>query len=159
MLVLLAAASLAPGPLPEDSNWVRFSRTGALSHRAEMVRVGTVPDRRDTDHVYWFERQVTIPGRRRSVAWTDTRSCPAARAGLVQLGALTPRFDSLGDEDVLDVVADGATYALEAPVADGNGNMRIETTSNGPVRAWVDAMLAALEPCWTDSRPALSRPR
>ena len=75
------------------------------------------------------------------------------------MAALRPRFVTLGEEDVVDVVADGAAYDLEAPVPEGNGTMHIRTTSRGPIKAWVDAMLTALEPCWTGTRPVPSRRR
>lgn len=162
LLLLAAVAAAAQAPLPEDSHWARFSRIPALARTANpgvVVRVGRVPDRRDVDHDYWFERQVLHLGRRRSVAWTDTRSCPAAGAVLARLAALAPRFTRLGEEDLVDVVADGAAYRVDAPIDGGNGTMRIETTSRGPVKVWVDAMLAALEPCWTGTRPRLGPPR
>ena len=124
-----------------------------------MVRVGTVPDRRDTNHVYWFERQIMILGRRQSVAWADTQGCTAARTHLARMAALAPRFDRLGSEDEVELVADGASYVLDAPVADGNGSLHVETTSSGPIRTWIDAMLAALEPCWTAARPVLDQSR
>ncbi|HTU11234.1 MAG TPA: hypothetical protein VMG08_10095 [Allosphingosinicella sp.] len=160
MLVLLAAAAaLAPGPLPEDSHWARFSRMPALGRPGIIVRVGIVADRGDDSRDYWFERRLVIRSRRQPPAWADTRRCPGARTQLARLTRLQPHYVPLGGEDVMDIVADGSVYSLEAPVDGGNGNMRIETSSRGPIRAWVDAMLAALEPCWTAARPVPARVR
>jgi len=158
MLALLSVALASTGPLPEGAHWARFSRIPALARPGDVVRVGILSRQRDVAD-YWFERQVSVSGRRQSVTWTDTRSCPAAREQLARLGELAPRFTSLGGEDVLDVVADGASYVVDAPIAGGNGSMHIETTSRGPVRAWVDDMLAALEPCWARARPHLEQRR
>ena len=163
MLALLAAAALAaPDPLPEDAHWARFSRIPALARTANpgvVVRVGTLFGRGPGPYDYWFERQIVLLGRRQSVSWTSTQGCPAARAQLARLSTLAPRYPALGEENDVDVVADGTTYTLQAPTAAGNGTMRIETMTRGPIEAWVDAMLTALEPCWTASRPALSRQR
>jgi len=108
--------------------------------------------------VYWFLRRAISrspeTSDRANTGYASSRLCPVALEQLTRLEELEmPRPDVIGHgREYQIVILDGARYRLRGRAlhADGqSAGYEIDSNVGSPLARWVDAMLAALEPCWT----------
>ena len=147
MSILLAAFAAAQPVV--DCDVITFSRSPALRRAYEEVGICNDPTSTPTERHYWFRRTTTNPER---ISYASTRTCPAARAQLGALEALTlpaPDVPGLGN-DLQVITLDGAGYRLRAMGLYGQHGADITVGSNigTPLARWIDGTLAALAPCW-----------
>ena len=149
VMVLAVSANIA-NPL------LTFSREPSFDPRPVTVEVGVLGNGPMSE--VWFRRTVGRPRGARTVSWTDTVRCPAARAALHEARRLEmPRVSVPGlENDEIIITADGVRYRLTG-MADypGESSYRFQIMSNldTPLARWVDESLRVLETRWTNEAP------
>jgi hypothetical protein len=164
-MFLLAILAASAGQDLEPS--LEFSRTPVFDSRVDTVEAGVFADPRAVqDHApyYWFRRVVRYRpdlklGKKASVQWTDTRSCPEARWVLTEAMKLElPKLylPDAGGEQIL-VRADGVKFELSAKARfpDWSGDrIKVIAFGSSPLADYVDESLRKLAPCWSKDRSA-----
>ena len=88
------------------------------------------------------------------VAWADSATCPAVRETVRAMSGLpVPRITSPYDGRGVALILDGVGYSFEGPASGSNGRIAFSSNAGTPLAAWVDARLAALQPCWSAAKP------
>ena len=147
--LLLAVSTNLGDPL------LTFSRAPSFDPRKVKVEVGVI--RAGSRSNYWLKRTV-VQKNAKSVWWTDTVRCPAARTVLVEARNLAmPRVSVPGlENDELIITGDGVLYQLvgsaEYP-GESAYDFEMQSNSGSPLAQWVDNSLRSLEPCWTTAPP------
>lgn len=160
MLPFLIAATLsaqiAPAPPAARPGFLRVRVSQALSRRELQVEIGVLQRQRSTSH-YWFRRAAARDGFG-PPEYATTVECPVAHdrlESLEQMPMPAPDLPGFGRE-MTQIIADGAQYVLEARAIhqDGQlGDLRLTSNVGSPLARWIDALMAALEPCWRPVRP------
>ena len=153
-LILFLAASIAGGSPEPAAGWAEFSKSPALRRVSERVQIGTLGSVRGQLH-YWLRRTVTEADRK-TVTWTDSRTCAAVRPMLSSMQDLsTPRPAPYGFDDGGEITLDGVGYMLRTPARYGSGaaDLTLRSNVNTPLARWVEQSLAALAPCWKIRAP------
>ena len=143
--------------MPPDSEDATFSLSSALRRTGVVVRTGFRSAGPGQASSQWFEREERRHGRRSTLSWTTDKDCPAAASAYRSIDAIElPRLTSPNPE-VITVMADGSWYTLERDAyyeTDGVvGRIRLGSNVGTSLALWVDSMMAALQPCWTQKRP------
>lgn len=115
MLLTLLASAITP-----LEPWLSFRREPSFQQPA-VVEVGTL--HADGPTAYWF-KLTTHTGDGKTIQWTDTNRCPAARSVLravrnLEMPHATVPF--LDNDDVV-VTADGVFYELLGDAAYGDSS-------------------------------------
>ncbi len=135
-----------------------FSAHPELRRVTTQVEVGFLPDMAGASQ-YWFRKTVTPDGGKIvETAWTDTRSCPAARPlleNLARLEAPHPHLPGLDGNNDIAITMDGVTYRLDADSAPpfGGGRLVLRTNVGTPLAQWVESALTGLAACWKPTPP------
>jgi hypothetical protein len=148
LLTLLASALMPLEP------WLSFRREPSF-HEPLVVEVGTLHTKGPT--AYWF-KLTTDKGDGKTIQWTDTDRCPAARSVLraVRNLEMPPATVPFLDNDDVVVTADGIIYELQGDAAYGDSSaygFKISSNTGTPLARWVDESLATLSECWSKDEP------
>ena len=150
-VLILAASAKLLDPL------LTFGREPSFDPRREAVEIGVL--RTGATSEFWLKRTV-IQRKAKTVSWTDTVRCPAARLTLKEVRNLPmPRVSVAGlDNDEIIVTGDGTLYRLtgyaEYP-GKGADDFEIRSNNGTPLALWVDESLRALQPCWSKEPPKI----
>ncbi|MEA3045880.1 MAG: hypothetical protein QOJ53_212 [Sphingomonadales bacterium] len=160
MLPFLIAATLsaqiAPAPLLVRPGLLRVRISSALGRSEIEVEIGVLQRQRSTRH-YWFRRASARDGFG-PPEYATTAECPIAHdrlESLEQIPMPVPDLPGFGREST-QIILDGAQYVLETPALhqDGqSGDLKLTSNVGSPLARWIDALIAALEPCWRPVRP------
>ncbi|WP_344707679.1 hypothetical protein [Sphingomonas swuensis] len=154
LLAVVQADSVSLSP-----SWATIGRNPALRRSKETVEIGTIAGTRPGGIRYWMRRTYTERGTT-SVGWTTTADCPGSRELIGTMEQITagPDVPGQGRESPW-LILDGVGYSLDAPGRIGDGGTRFRITSNvrTPLAAWIDRLLAALQPCWKPEAPGNTR--
>lgn len=151
VLALLLAASTQQLNDP----FLTFSRSPSRNAHTITVEVGLVQSQGRTE--YWLKRTFT-QSKAKSIWWTDTKRCPAARSLLRAVRKLEmPRVSvPLLESDYLIITADGVMYRLKGSAEypdTADYAFEIGSNSGTPLARWVDESLRTVDPCWSKDRP------
>lgn len=157
MPALLAALLLAATPMPAGSESATFSAVPSRGSNGAVVRVGYYDTGPGRPPGQWFERETKGRDGVSVLSWTTAKECPAVSAVYRAMDRIElPRLTPPGSDAIL-VVADGTWYTLERDAfykPDGQiGRIRLESNVGTALSTWIDAMMKALAPCWSQARP------
>ncbi len=89
------------------------------------------------------------------VQYADGASCPALKAVMLEAEQIAPPHlhnDLLGGK-ARDVILDGVSYELWGEAEGRMARTSLRETEGGPVSAYMDRTLAALQACWSSKPP------
>lgn len=166
--LLLAGAANAEDAAAPGFLRLTASRTMAGDSEAVDIHVGLFAPKDDKtrSEKVWFYGQFTKRGWPAPVRfrWTDSARCPAALTALRRVRAIEmpraalPIADPEGYEPKdMTIVLDGRIYSLwvASSTLEGQATSEIFMSSNVETQlaSWADALMAALEPCWSTQVP------
>lgn len=112
---------------------------------------------------FWFHRSVHgEEGADPENSWATTRACPGSLEALDAMRSVdAPQFEGLvrreSDSGSTIITKDGTGYSLDAPAQFAGGHVAdlwIRSNSgDASLAIWAEAMLNALDPCWTGQPP------
>jgi len=162
VMLMMQATAIDAAAFDRDA-WGRFSRAPALLHASEEVTVARDGREGAVSH-FRLRLVVRRPGQPDAVRWTDTRTCPAARAAVAAFASVPmPRPDppAMTPADIV-VTADGVGYAVTLPVGYGGGSIPVAATFRSnvgtPLSRWVDGRFAGLRACWPEAPNVMAPP-
>lgn len=150
ILALLADAS--PPPLPRQ--WAQFTRSGALNHVTETVDIATGDNGGGATFRYKLRLTRQAISSAPVTMYADSATCPAIPsiiASMQNIKMPSPAPYGVRGGGLIVMMLDGAGYSLTAPSSDVMGSLTISSNIGSPLATWVDASIADLASCWTET--------
>jgi hypothetical protein len=149
----------------DGPGFLKFNRGHSIAKKSEdiTVRVGMIESDTDSDvENVWFLAAIEGgPWTNMRFRWADGASCPAALDLLkdvrrIELPSPVLPFRDGRDEGG-EIVLDGRIYRLyvdsSSVSGQSSGRMYMESNTDTELSKWIDHMLRALEPCWSNKVP------
>ncbi len=152
MLLPILLQSSSPSFLPDDA-WARISADVALARSSTTIDF--IRDDADAaEGEYTLRLTVHDPAGLTTNRWATSRTCRGVQEAVEALGSVP--FPSVQmPRDATEIVMDGVAYSVRFSARYGSqlgGPLELRSNIGTPLAAFVDRMIATVQPCWSSYR-------